>query len=160
MASNRLYVCLFCVWDVGCATANQCSVLTSWPIVAFGSIPCSYASLPGKTTCVFSHFKSPCRSELPGDESCQKKCTPKFPGRVLYRKVSVHCTITAERQACEEQCLLLQFLGLFCHPWLNGRRQTMRQLEASHQQRTSSFKLCIMPMELLSGTSFGCNYRV
>ena len=79
-------------------------------------------------------------SELLGDESRQKKCTPKFPGRVLYRKVSVCCTINAERQACEVQRVLLQFLGLFCHPWQNVQRRTTHQLEASHQQRKSDKK--------------------
>ena len=61
----------------------------------------------------------------------------KFPGRVLYRTVSVHCVINAEHQACEVQCLLLQFLGLSCRPWRNVRRQTTSQLEATHQQRKS-----------------------
>ena len=60
---NWLRICLFCVWGVGCATANQHShfnQLTSRSI-RFNSR--SYASLPGKRTCVFNHFKSPCRSE-------------------------------------------------------------------------------------------------
>ena len=85
-------------------------------------------------------LKREAESELPGDEACQKKCTPKFPGRVLYRKVFVHCMINAECQACEVQCLLLLFLGLFCHPWRNVRRRTTRQLETSHQQRKSDRK--------------------
>ena len=96
MASNRLHVCLFCVWDVGCATASQCSVLTSWPIVAFGSIPCSYASLPGKTTCVFSHFKSPCRSELPGDE-LSKKVHTKISWKSIIQKS--FCALYNHRRA-------------------------------------------------------------
>ena len=53
----------FCVWDVGCATANRRSrfnQLTNHS-VRFNSR--SYASLPGETTSVFNHFKSPCRSE-------------------------------------------------------------------------------------------------
>ena len=59
---------------------------------------------------------------------------------VLYRKVSVHCTINTERQACEVQHLLLQFLGTFCRPWWNVQRWTTRQLEVSHQQRKSDRK--------------------
>ena len=40
-ASNWLCVCLFCVWDVSCATANRrsCFNQLSRPIIAFGSIP-------------------------------------------------------------------------------------------------------------------------
>ena len=69
-----------------------------------------------------------------------KKHTPKFPGRVLYRKVSVRCSINAECQAWEVKLLLLQFLGLFCHPWRNVRHWTTCQLEMSHQQRKSDRK--------------------
>ena len=89
--SNRLRMYLFCVWCVGCATANRRSRLTSWPVVTFGSIPafnaslhclsqlafvfnqltnCNVqfnsrfiASLYGETTSVFNHFKSPWWSE-------------------------------------------------------------------------------------------------
>ena len=53
----------FCVWGVGCATANRRSRfnrLTNHS-VQFNSH--FYASLPGKMTSVFNHFKSPCRSE-------------------------------------------------------------------------------------------------
>ena len=61
--SNWLRICLFCVWGVGCATANQHShfnQLTSRSI-QFNSR--SYASLPGERTSIFNHFKSLCRSE-------------------------------------------------------------------------------------------------
>ena len=89
-------------------------VLTSWPIVAFGSIP----ALMHHFWWDNFHFQSfqiampkrEAESELPGDESHQEKRTPKFSGRVRYRTGSVHCTINAERQACEVQRLLLQFL--------------------------------------------------
>ena len=74
--------------------------------------------------------KQGAESELPGDESHPKKRTPKFPGRVRYRTISVHCTISTECQACEVQRLLLQFLA----------ECTTRQLEASHQQRKSERK--------------------
>ena len=129
-----------------CATANWRShfnQLTKNHSVWFNS--CSYVSLPGETTSVFRHFKSPCWSEKLKASSrvmnlVQKKCTPKFLGRALYRNVSVHCTINVECQACEVQHLLLQFLGLFCRPWQNVRRRTTCQLETSHQQRKSNRK--------------------
>ena len=74
----------------------------------------SYASLPGETTSVFSHFKSPCRSEKPKASSwvmnLKKKRTPIFPEE-YDTQVSVHCTISIECQACEVQRLLLQFLA-------------------------------------------------
>ena len=69
-----------------------------------------------------------------------KKNTPTFPGRVLYSKVSMHCTINAEHQACEVQHLLLQFLGLSCRLWWNVRHRTTYQLKASHQQKKSDRK--------------------
>ena len=84
-------------------------------------------------------LKREAESELPGDESCPEK-TPQTPQNFqeeLYSTVSVHCTINAERQACEVRHLLLQHLGLFCRPWQNVRRRTTHQLETSHQQRKS-----------------------
>ena len=104
----------FCVWDVGCTTANWRSHFNQLTNRSVRFNSCSYASLPGETTSVFIHFKSPCRSKKPkvsSQVSSQKKCTPKFPGRVWYRTVSVCCMINTERQACEVQRLLLQFLA-------------------------------------------------
>ena len=68
----------------------------------------SYASLPGKTTSVFSHFKLPCyakvkaESELPGDKSCQKNAHQTFREEYMYRKVSVHCMISTSTQSMVE----------------------------------------------------------
>ena len=109
-------VCVpFCVWDVGCATANRHSRFNQLTNRSIWFSSCSYASLPGETTSIFSHFKSPCWSEKPKASSrgmnLKKKRTPKFPGRVWYRTVSVHCTISIECQACEVQRQLLQFLA-------------------------------------------------
>ena len=139
LTSSVFSVCLFCVWDVGCATANQ---LTNCSI-RFNSH--SYASLPGETTSIFNYFKShdEARSwkRAPGwwilSTTKNRKRTPKFLRRVSYRKVSVRCTINAERQACAMQHLLLQFLGLFCHLWQNLWCRTTRRLKVSHQQRIS-----------------------
>ena len=60
--SNRLSVCLFVFEMLVVPQPIGVRILTSWPIVAFGSIP-TFVSLPGKTTSIFSHFKSACRSE-------------------------------------------------------------------------------------------------
>ena len=76
-------------------------------------------------------------------ENNNKKHIPSFPAKVyiyLYRKVSVHCTISAEHLACQVQHQLFQFLGLFCCPWRNVWRQTTHQLEASCRQRQSDRK--------------------
>ena len=114
--------------------------LTSWPIVTFGSVPAllhhfMVRRLPFSVISNHHDWKP-----APGGWISSKKCTPKFPGRVLYRNVSVHCTISVEHQACEVQHLFLQFLGLFCRPWQNVWRQKARQLEVSHQQRKSDRK--------------------
>ena len=44
--SNRLRVCLFCVWDVGCATANRHSRFNQLTNHSVQFNSCSYASLP------------------------------------------------------------------------------------------------------------------
>ena len=110
-------------------------ILTGWPVVVFSSIPA-----------LMHHFLvrrlpfsiiSNCHAEAPGWWISPEKRTPKFLGRVLYRKVSVHCTINTEHPACEVQHLVLPFLGPSCRPWRNVRHRTMHQLEVSHQQRKS-----------------------
>ena len=100
--SNQLHMCLFCVWDVGCATANRRSrfnQLTNHS-VRFNSR--TYVSLPGETTSVFNHFKSPCweaESKFPDDKCCpHKKRTPKFPGRVLYYIQNSFCALYNQRR--------------------------------------------------------------
>ena len=55
----------FCVWDVGCATANWHSRFNQLSNCSVRFNSRSYASLPGETTSIFSHFKSPCRCEKP-----------------------------------------------------------------------------------------------
>ena len=116
----------FCVWDVGCATANRRSRFNQLTNHSIRFNSCSYASLPGKTTSVFSHFKSPCRSEKPKASSrvmnLAKKCTPKFPGRVWQSAKHVKCSIC------------------FFSSWRNVRHRKTRQFEASHQQRKSDRK--------------------
>ena len=134
----------FCVWDVGCATANRRSRFNQLTnrSVRFNSR--FYASLPGETTSIFNHFKSPWRSEKLKASSqvmnLAKKTHTKISGKSIIQNSFSVCTINAERQACEVQRLLLQFLGLFCRPWRNVRRRTTRQLEAPHQQRKGDRK--------------------
>ena len=53
----------FCVLDVSCATANRRSHFNQLTYHSVRFISHSYASLPGETTSVFNHFKSPCWSE-------------------------------------------------------------------------------------------------
>ena len=77
----------FCVWDVGCATANRRSRFNhlTYRSVWFNSR--FYASLPGETTSVFNHFKLPCRSEklkqAPGWWISPKKTHTKFFGKSI-----------------------------------------------------------------------------
>ena len=75
----------------------------------------SYASLHGKTTSIFNHFKSPCQNEKLKASvwvmNLLKKTHTKIFGKSIIQK-----SFCAERQACEVQCLLLRFLGLFCRP--------------------------------------------
>ena len=136
------------LWGVyqgfGCATADQHSCFNQLTNRRVRFSSCSYASLPGETTSVFNRFKSPCRSEKQKASSrvidlVHKKTHQNFWQKYIYicRNIYVHCTINAERPACEVQHLLLQFLGLFCRPWRNVWRRTTYQLEVSHQQRKS-----------------------
>ena len=143
-ASNRLCVCLFVSEMLVVPQPIGVRVLTIWPIVVFGSIPAFMRHFLARRLpfSIISNRHAETRSWkwAPGWWSLPKNRTPKFLERVLYRTVSVHCPISAERQACEVQHPLLQFLGLFCRPWRNVRRRTKRQLEASHQQRKSDRK--------------------
>ena len=90
-------------------------ILTSWPIVAFGSTPAHMRHFLARRLpfSVISNRHAEARSwkRAPGWWISPKKLPPKFPGRVWYRTVYVRCTINAERQACEVQRLLLQFLA-------------------------------------------------
>ena len=92
------YACAFlCVWGVGCTISNQRLHFNQLASLSIQFSSRSYASLPDATS-VFSHFKSPCRSEKLKTSSwvinLVKNHTPKFPGRVLYRNSSVHCSCT------------------------------------------------------------------
>ena len=106
-------------------------------------------------------LKREAESKFPGNKSCQKTHTKKNPSKVyMYtEKFLVHCTINAERLACEVQCLLLKFLWLFCHPRQNVWRWTMHQ--ASHQQRKSGRKYAgdfpFYGLWDIVFTAFGCN---
>ena len=111
-------------------------VLTSWPIVVFGSVPALLRSFLVRRHpfSVISNHHAEAKNWKRASRwrilsTTTKKSTPTFLGRALYRKVSVCCMINVECQACEVQRLLLQFLGLFCRPWRNVQRRTTRQLE-------------------------------
>ena len=69
-----------------------------------------------------------------------KKTHTKISGKSIIQ--NSFCALYDQRRAptCEVQRLLLQFLGLFCHPWRNVRCRTMHQCEASDQQRKSNRK--------------------
>ena len=130
-ASNRLCVCLFVSEMLVVPQPIGVRVLTIWPIVAFGSIPTFMRHLLARWLpfSIISNRHAEARSwkRAPRWWISPKKRRPKFPGRVLYRTVSVRCTINAERQACEVQRLLLQFLWLFCRPWRNVRRVNLKR---------------------------------
>ena len=143
-ASNRLCMCLFVSEMLVVPQPIGVRVLTGWPIIAFSSIPTFMRHFLARWLpfSIISNRHAEVRSwkRVPGGWILTKKRTLKFPGRVLYRTVSVRCKIIAERQAYEVQRLLLQFLELFCRPWRKVRRRTTRQLETSHQQRKSDRK--------------------
>ena len=134
LTSNRLCVCLFVSKMLVVPQPIGVRVLTSWPIIVFGSIPTLMRHFLARRL-LFSiisnhHAKARSWKWAPRWWISPKKRTPKFSGRVRYRTISVHCTISTECQACEVQRLLLQFLA----------ECTTRQLEASHQQRKSERK--------------------
>ena len=107
---QQLVVCVpFCVWDVGCATASRClhfSQLTNCS-VQYGLCVTSWRDDFRFQSFQIAIPKREAESELPVDESHQKKKLKKIPGRALYSTVSVRCTVNAERQACEVQRMLL-----------------------------------------------------
>ena len=172
-ASNRLCMCLFVSEMLVVPQPIGVRVLTIWPIVAFSSIPAFMRHFLARRR-LFSiisnrHAEVGSWKWAPRWWIPPKNHTPKFPGRVLYRKVSVRCTINAD-QACEVQRLLLQFLGLFCCPWRNVQCRTTRHLEASHQQRKSDRKYAedfpliymgcdVIQAEMLSQISLSAQYR-
>ena len=96
-ASNQLCMCLF--------LCQRCWLCHSQLVFAFNQMTnCSirlnsrsYASLPGETTSISNHFKSPCRSELPGDESRQKNTHQNF--REEYYTAKFLCIVRSTQSA-------------------------------------------------------------
>ena len=106
-ASNRLRVCLFCVWDVGCATANRRSRFNQLTSRSIRFSSRSYASLHGKTTSIFNHFKSPCWSEKLKASSwvinlVQKKAHQNF--KEEYYTETFLCVVRSVRSARHVKC--------------------------------------------------------
>ena len=68
----------------------------------------SYASLPGKTTSIFSHFELLCWSKKLKASSWVVniifKNNPKFPG-TMYRKVSMHCLLLGTFLSPMAECM-------------------------------------------------------
>ena len=100
-ASNQLHMCLFYVWDAICAIAswrsrfNQLTNRSVW----FNSR--TYASLPGETTTVFNHFKSPCWSEKlkasSGVMNLTQKMHTKISGKSMIQ--NSFCALFNQRRA-------------------------------------------------------------
>ena len=122
-------------------------ILTSCPIVVFGSIPALLHHFLAKRLpfSIISNRHAEARSWKWAPEwwiSCFfLKRTPRISRKSIYRKVSAHCTISAECQACEVQLMLLQFLGFFCRPWQNVRCQTTHQLECTMSNNASTWSV-------------------
>ena len=95
-ASNRL-----CVWDVGCATANRRSCFNQLTNRSVWFNSRSYASLPGETTSVFNHFKSPCWSEKlkasSGVMNLTQKMHTKISGKSMIQ--NSFCALFNQRRA-------------------------------------------------------------
>ena len=113
-ASNQLCVCLFVSEMLVVPQPIGVRVLTSWPIIAFGSIPAFMRHFLARQLpfSIISNHHAETRSwkQTPGWRISPKKRTPTFPGRVLYRTVSVRCTINAEPTS--------SVLGTFLSPML------------------------------------------
>ena len=109
---------LFCVWDVGCATANRrlhFNQLTNRS-VWFNSR--SYTSLPGKMTSIFNHSKLPCHSEKLKASSWVinfiKKPHTKLPGKNVVTEKFL-CIVRSTQSTQHVKCSAC-FLGLFLSP--------------------------------------------
>ena len=84
--------CVFlCVWDVGCATANRRSRFNQLTNRSVWFSSRSYASLLGKTTSVFSHFKN---------RHAEVRSWKRAPGWWKKKKRNAH----------QEKCYTEQFL--------------------------------------------------
>ena len=140
--SHRLRLCLFHLvvlvvpQPISICVLNQLTRHSVW----FNSR--SFASLPGETTSIFNHFKLPCWSKKLKVSSWVINLIQKMHTELSRKNISTekflcivqstHSTQHVKYSAC--------FLGHFCRPWQNVRRQTTGQLEASHQQRKSNRK--------------------
>ena len=90
----------------------------------------------------FSHFKLPCPSKKLKVSSLVINFVKKTRTKLSRKNISTEkflCIVWSMQSTQRVKCSAC-FLGLFCHPWWNVWRQMMRQLEAAHQQRTSSRK--------------------
>ena len=123
---------------------------------------CSYASLPGETTPVFNHFKSPCWSEKQKVSSRVINLVKKTHTKLSRQNISPEkflCIVRSTQSTQHVKCSTC-FLGLFCHPWRNIHQMTHR-LEASHQLRKRDRKDAEnFPFNGLWDavfTAFGCN---
>ena len=119
--SNWLHICLFCVWDVGCATANQHSRFNQLTNRSVWFNSCSYASLPCETTSVFNHFKSPCWSKkLKASSSVMNlvppQKNPKISGKSIIQKS--FCVLYDQRRVPSMWSAVLasSVLGTFLSP--------------------------------------------
>ena len=94
-ASNWLRMYLFC------ATANRHSRFNQLTNHSVRFNSCSYASLPGKTTSIFNHFKLPCQSEKlkasPRVVNLVQKTHTKLSGKSIIQKR--FCALYDQRRA-------------------------------------------------------------
>ena len=91
----------FCVWCVGCATANWHSRFNQLTNRSVRFSFRFYASLPGETTSIFNHFKSPCQSEKLKTSSrvmnLAKKTHTKISGKSIIQ--NSFCALYDQRRA-------------------------------------------------------------
>lgn len=144
---NAFHLFEFCicfnslVCGVSCATANQHSRFNQLTSHSVRLIPALMHHFVMRRL-RFQSFQvtmpmQKASSELPGDKFHQNTVHQTFWERYIY--IYILCIVWPVQSTQHVKCSAC-FLGLFCHPWWNVWRQMMRQLEAAHQQRTSSRK--------------------
>ena len=109
-------------------------VLTSWPIVAFGSVlalTCHYLARQLPFSIISNHYAEVrSRNRAPGWWVSPKKIKKKKKFQEEYDTEQFLCIVQSMQSPKHVKCS-----ACFFSSWRNVRRRTMRELEVSHQKR-------------------------
>ena len=121
---KKIFLSHACVWVfVSVMTVvpqpNGVRVLTSWPIVAFGSIPALMRHFLARqvpfSIILNRHAEARAESKLPGDESCPKK-TAHLNFQEEHYTETFLCIVQSTQSAKHVKCSASSVLGTFLSP--------------------------------------------